>query len=162
VAFRTLAQLESDRPEEQLAAAERGAAAPYVDFPPTPWWYAPAVGAWTAALIGTFTWWRENAVLFTGALAALIVVELLFVFWMRRRHGAFPAPGRRTAPTEIAAVWRGFLVAAPVIALLVGLTWWLAGIPAAAGAAFVLVTIGLTYYERRYAAAAARVRDRLT
>ncbi len=64
-------------------------------------------------------------------------------------------------PVEIAGVWRGYLACLPVVALLVGLVWWLVGGRAAAGAAFVLVTVGLTVYERRYATAAARTRARL-
>ncbi|WP_166384543.1 hypothetical protein [Catellatospora methionotrophica] len=153
--------MESISLAEQLKAAERGAAAPYVDYPATPWWYAPAVGAWAAAMIGTFTWWRENAVLFVGSLVVLIAAELLFVTWMKRRHGALPMPGKGTPPAEISALWRGYALALPMTVLLVAAVWWLGGVPAAAGAAFVLVTAGLALYERRYAAAAARTRDRL-
>lgn len=153
--------MESYEVTEQLAAVERGAAAPYVDFPPTPWWSPPVVGAWVAAFIGTFAWWRGNAVLFIGALLVLIAAEFLFVGWLQRRHGAFPRPGGGTPPAEITAVWRSFLTAVPLITVLVGLVWWLAGVPAAAGVAFVLVTAGLIGYERRYAGAAARVRERL-
>ncbi|WP_155371445.1 hypothetical protein [Catellatospora vulcania] len=146
---------------EQLKAAERGAAAPYVDYPPTPWWYAPSVGAWVAAMIGAFTWWRENTGAFVGSLALLLAVEALFIVWMRRRHGALPMPGKGTPPAEIAGVWRGYAIALPVIALLVAAAWWLGGVPAAAVAAFVLVTAGLAVYERRYALAAAETRARL-
>jgi hypothetical protein len=153
--------VESIGVREQLAAAERGAAAPYVDYPPTPWWYAPSVGAWVAAMIGTFVWWRANAGLFLGSLAALLVVEAVFVVWMKRRHGALPTPGRGRPPAEIAKVWRGYAAALPVVAVAVGLFWWLAGLPWAVGAAFVAVTAGLALYERRYAAAAARTRARL-
>ena len=42
-------------PYQQLAEAERAAAAPYVDYPPTPAWYAPAVGAWSAAVVAALT-----------------------------------------------------------------------------------------------------------
>ncbi|MEU5563342.1 hypothetical protein [Micromonospora musae] len=153
--------MESIDLEGSLRTAERGAAAPYTTYPPTPWWYAPAVGAWSAAMVGAFIWWRESAGLFLGSLAALLAVEIVFVVWMRRRHGALPMPGTGTPPTEIAQVWREFLAALPVLALLVGLVWWLIGVPAAAGTAFVLVTIGLSAYERRYARAAARTRARL-
>ncbi|MEV0720140.1 hypothetical protein [Asanoa sp. NPDC050611] len=145
----------------ELAAAERGAAAPYVTYPPTPWWYAVSVGAWVAALVGTFTWWRESVGLFVGSLAALIALELLFLVWMRRRHGALPMPGTGTPPPEIARVWRAYFAALPLVALAVWLVWWLVGVPAAAGTSFVLVTVGLTVYERRYAAAAAATRARL-
>jgi hypothetical protein len=155
-----LSSMESS-PEEQLAAAARGAAAPYVEYPPTPWWYAPTVGAWTAALVGTFTWWREDAVLFSVVMVALVAAEGVFLAWMRHRHGALPAPGMGTPPPEIAGEQRRYLAALPVMALVVGLTWWLVGIPAAAGVSFVLVTVGLVGYERRYARAAARTRARL-
>jgi hypothetical protein len=86
--------MESTPPSEQLRAAERGEAAPYVRFPPTPWWYSPVVGAWAAAFVGTFA-------------------------------------------------------------------CWLGGVAAGAVVAFVTVTAGLAVYERRYAVAAARVRERL-
>jgi hypothetical protein len=154
--------MESFSAREQLAAAERGAAAPYITYPRTPWWYAPLVGAWTAAMIGTFLWWRVNAVLFTVALVVLVAAENLFVIWLRRRHGAFPLLGKGTPPAEIAALRRRFGAGLAVVAVVVAAVWWLAGIPAAAGVAFVLVTAGLAYYERRYAAAAARIRARLS
>ncbi|GAA3198903.1 hypothetical protein ACFO1B_02375 [Dactylosporangium siamense] len=153
--------MESDEVREQLALVRRAEAAPYIDYPPTPWWYSPAIGAWVAGMIGAFTWWRSDAVLFVGTLAALIVLELAFLTWMRRRHGALPMPGRGTPPHEIAAAWRGYAIALPVVVVVVGFVWWLAGVPVAAGVAFVLVTAGLAVYERRYAAAAAKVRSRL-
>jgi hypothetical protein len=152
--------VESDA-EEQLRVLERAEAAPYVNYPKTPGWYAPAVGLWTAALIGAFTWWRVSAALFVGSLVALVALELWFVTWMRRRHGAMPMPGRGKPPREIRAIWVRFSVAVPVVVALVALAWWLGGVPAGAGTAFVLVTAGLWYYERRYAVAAAEVRERL-
>jgi hypothetical protein len=153
--------MESDGLREQLQAVERGEAAPYIRYPPTPWWYAPACGAWVAALIGAFAWWRVNAAAFASSLAVVLAAEAVFVLWLRRRHGALPLPGRGKPPAEIAAVWRGYLPALPVIAVIVALTWWLGDVPAAAGTAFVLVAAGLAVYERRYARAAARVRSRL-
>ncbi len=153
--------MESIELAEQLRAAERGAAAPYIDYPPTPWWYAPAVGAWVAAMIGTFIWWRENAVLFTGSLVILIAIEIVFITKMQRRHGALPRPGRGTPPVEIAGVWRQYLIAVPVIVAVVALAWWLGGVGVAAGTAFLLVTAGLIRYEKAYAAAAAKTRSRL-
>jgi hypothetical protein len=152
--------MESDA-REQLRMLERAEAAPYIEYPKTPWWYSPAIGLWVAAMIGTFTWWRENAVLFTSSLAALIVLEIGFITWMQRRHGAMPFPGRGRPPMEIAAIWRAYFAGLAAIAVLVALAWWLIGVPTATVAAFVLVTSGLIVYERRYAVAAARVRERL-
>ncbi|MEV4141604.1 hypothetical protein AB0J72_56795 [Dactylosporangium sp. NPDC049742] len=153
--------MESIEARDQLFLAERAAAAPYVQYPPTPWWYAPVIGAWTAAFIGCFTWWRENGALFAASLAILLSAEVLFLVWMRRRHGALPMPGHGKPPVEIAAVWRGYFAGLVVIAALVAPAWWFVGVPAAAAVAFVLVTAGLVVYERKYAVAAGRVRDRL-
>jgi hypothetical protein len=152
--------MESDA-EEQLRVLERAEAAPYVTYPKTPWWYSPVVGLWAAALVGAFTWWRTSAALFLGSLVALVALELWFVTWMRRRHGAMPMPGRGKPPREIAAIWVRYFAAVPIVVVLVALAWWLGGVPAGAGAAFLLVTVGLWYYERRYAVAAAEVRERL-
>lgn len=72
-----------------------------------------------------------------------------------------PMPGRGTPPKEIGAVWRGYYLSLSVVAVLVTLAWWLVGVPAAAVTAFVVITAGLAYYERHYAQAAAKVRERL-
>ncbi|MGC4940662.1 hypothetical protein [Kribbella sp. DT2] len=152
--------MESD-PQQQLRELERAEAAPYVNYPKSPWWYAPAIGLWVTAMIGTFTWWRENAVLFCLSLAVLIVAEIGFINWMQRRHGAMPFPGRGRPPVEIGAVWRKYFAGVAAIVVMVGLVWWLVGVPVAAAVAFVQVTSGLYLYERTYAKAAARVRERL-
>ena len=152
--------MESDA-EEQLRIIERAEAAPYVSYPRTPWWYPPVAGLWFAALIGAFSIWRENTVLFVGWVAVLLVLEFTFLAWMQRRHGAMPFPGRGRPPREIGRIWKGYILTVPVLVVIGALVWWLAGLPAAAATAFVLVTAGLWYYERRYAVAAARVRERL-
>jgi small-conductance mechanosensitive channel len=153
--------MESTPPAEQLRIIERGEAAPYVHFPPTPWWYFPAVGAWAAALVGAFSWWRVNAALFAGSLALLIALEALFIAWLKRRHGALPLPGHGRPPAEIASVWRGYVAGLALVIAAIAAAWWLGGVAAGAVAAFATVTAGLALYERRYAAAAARVRERL-
>ncbi len=152
--------MESDA-EEQLRIIERAEAAPYIRYPKTPWWYPPLGGLWVACMIGAFTWWRDSALLFVGSLVVLVAVEIAFVTRIQRRHGAMPFPGRGRPPREIAAIWMRYLLALPVLVVAVGLVWWLAGVLAGAVAAFVLVTVGLWYYERRYAIAAAKVRERL-
>jgi hypothetical protein len=152
--------MESDA-REQLRIVERAEAAPYVSYPPTPWWYSPVIGLWAAGMIGAFTWWRSNAVLFIASMVILIALEGAFLAWMQGRHGALPMPGKGTPPKEIGAVWRGYFLALPVVAILIALAWWLISLPAAAITAFVVVTAGLAYYERRYAVAATKVRERL-
>lgn len=152
--------MESDA-RQQMAMVERAEAAPYIDYPPTPWWYFPSVGLWVAALIGVFAWWRENTVLFIGTIVVLVALEGAFIAWMSRRHGALPMPGHGTPPAEIAIVWRGYFAGVAVVVAVMGLVWWLAGPLVAAPVAFVLVTSGLVLYERRYAVAAAKVRERL-
>ena len=153
--------MESTPPSEQLRAIEQGEAAPYIYFPPTPWWYFPAVGGWAAAFVGTFSWWRVNGVLFVSSLALLIVLELLFIGWLKRRHGALPLPGYGRPPAEIASVWRGYAAGMAVVIAVVAAAWWLGGVAVGAGVTFLTVTAGLALYEWRYARAAARVRERL-
>jgi hypothetical protein len=152
--------MESDA-REQLRIVERAEAAPYVNYPKTPWWYSPMIGLWAAGMVGAFVWWRSNAVLFIASLVLLIALEGVFLVWMQRRHGALPMPGRGKPPREIGRVWRGYFQALPVVALLIWLAWWLVGLGAGAATAFVVITVGLAYYERRYTVAAAKVRERL-
>jgi hypothetical protein len=153
--------MESIPPAEQLRVVERGEAAPYISYPPTPWWYFPVIGAWAAAFVGTFAWWRVNGALFTLSLVLLIALEVAFIAWMRRRHGALPMPGHGRPPAEIASVWRGYVAGLLVVIAAIGVAWWLGSVAVGAGVAFVTVTVGLVVYEWRYATAAARVRERL-
>jgi len=152
--------MESDA-EEQLRIIERAEAAPYISYPKSPWWYPPLAGLWVAALIGAFTWWRDSSLLFVSSLAVLLGLEIAFLTWMQRRHGAMPFPGRGRPPREIGRIWIRYILAVPVLMIAVGLVWWLVGVLAGAVTAFALVTAGIWYYERRYAVAAAKVRERL-
>jgi len=152
--------MESDA-EEQLRIIERAEAAPYISYPKSPWWYPPVAGLWVAALIGAFTWWRDNSLLFVSSLAVLLGLEIAFLTWMQRRHGAMPFPGRGRPPGEIRRIWIRYILAVPVLMIAVGLAWWLVSVLAGAVTAFALVTAGIWYYERRYAVAAAKVRERL-
>jgi hypothetical protein len=157
-----LSIMESEEARELLRVAERAEAAPYLDYPPTPWWYYPVIGAWAAGMIGAFAWWRESIPLFVGTLAILIVLEIVFINWMQRRHGSLPQPGRGRPPAEIGVVWRGYFMALPAVAALVAVSWWLGGVATAAAVAFVLVTGGLVIYEKRYELAAEATRARLS
>ncbi len=146
-------------PRQQLAEAERAAAAPYVDYPPTPRWYAPAVGAWSAALLAVVTTRTSHHVLAIVMLASLLAAEGAFFAWYRAKRGTMPS--MRQVPTEIRAeMWR-YLVGLAVVVAAVAAAVVLASWVVAAVVTFVLVTAGLTVYERRYERAAAATRARL-
>jgi len=143
---------------EQQRVAERAAAAPYVDYPPTPLWYMPVMGVW--AFVATVIFLRpgtSSAVRIAGELV-LVGACLVLVWWQRRIRGVWPT-GK--APQEIRRAMAGFIVGAiVVIGAVIGLRFLL-NVWVAAGVAFVLVTAGVAWYEAAYARAAVRVRDRL-
>lgn len=153
--------MESSELHAALREAERGAAAPYIAYPTTPWWYPLVLGAWAAAMVGMFVFWRQNGALFFAGIAILISLEVLFLTWLQRRHGALPMLGKGKPPEEIAASYRGYFAGLAVIVAAVALVWLLAGVPAAAATTFVLVSAGLFWYEKVYSAAAERVKARL-
>lgn len=140
-----------------LRQAERAAAAPYIDYPPTPRWYPPATGLWAAAFCLATAIPAESA-LRTVALALLVAVELIFMAWYRRKRGVWP---RGRAPEEVQKVLLAFVVGAAVVIGIIAMILWLAAPWVAAIVAFLVVTPALVLYERVYAAAAARARARL-
>ena len=143
---------------EQQRVAERAAAAPYVDYPPTPLWYPPLMGLWAFAATVLFTHpHASGAVRVVGELVLLAAVFAL-VWWQRRVRGVWPT-GR--APREIRRVMAGFVAGTVVVVgLVVGLRV-AANVWVAAGVALVVVTMGLVWYEKAYARASDRVRERL-
>jgi hypothetical protein len=153
-----LSGMESERDlAAVLRQADRAAAAPYIDYPPTPAWYPPATGLW-AALFCLVAGLPDEGPLRELALLALVAVEVAFLVWYRRRRGTWP---RGRAPEEIRTVMASFIVGAIVVVGVVGVTSWLTAPWVAAIVAFVVVTPALAWYERVYAAAAARARARL-
>lgn len=148
----------SEELRERIRVAERAAAAPYVDYPPTPWWYSPGFGAWAAALLvllglpGDRHGWRA------AGIAGLVLVEVVFIAWYRRYRGTWPS-GK--APDEIRRVMVGFVIGTVVVLGAGVLLVWLTPVAVAAVAGFVMVTAGIAWYERAYARAAARTRERL-
>jgi hypothetical protein len=143
-------------PRQDLADAERAAAAPYVDYPKTPAWYPPAVGIWAAALVAIIG--VDDHTVRSAGLVGLIVLEVLFLAWYRRKRGVMP--NLRGAPREIAREMRWYVVGALVVVAVAGAAFTVSSLLAAA-VALVLVTAGVAVYERRYEVAAARTRDRL-
>ncbi|WP_244931609.1 hypothetical protein [Nocardioides sp. W7] len=153
--------MESDRldPQQARRIAERAEAAPYIDYPPTPWWYAPAAGLWAGALILLIGLAQDRRVLALVGLLALVALEGAFLAWYSRYHGALPS--LRHAPAEFRPAFVRYGVGVAVVLALVVGSWLLAGAIAAAVVAGVAVTVGLVLYERTFARAAARTRARL-
>ncbi|MGC4893433.1 hypothetical protein [Micromonospora sp. DT31] len=146
---------------ERIREMQRAEAAPYIGMPPSPWWVPPFFGAWFAAYVGAFAFWRENGLAFVVTMMALSAGMGAFLGWLTRRYGALPMPGRGTPPPEIRREFQRYAVGAVVVAGLVACVWWWAGLMAASAAAFALVTAGLSLYQARYERAAAVVRERL-
>ncbi|WP_156365092.1 hypothetical protein [Sciscionella sediminilitoris] len=123
--------------EEALWQAERPAAAPYVDYPPTPAWYPPAIGLRAAAFclaMGIPSGGARKAV----AVALLGMAESGFAVWYRRYRGVLP---RGRAPEEVRKVLTAFIFGAVVV---IG-----------------VVTPAIMGHERAYTAAASSTRARL-
>jgi hypothetical protein len=149
-----------EHPRDLLAHARRAETAPWTDYPPTPWWYFPSVGAWTAAMILVLAGVPDRPVVFGPLAVVLLALEGAFIGWYSRLRGAMPR--LRQAPAEFAPVLRAFAVGTlGVVAAVTALVVWVGAVPAAA-LAFVAVTTGLVVHERHYAAAARAVRARVS
>lgn len=155
-----VADMESDRLlHDELVAAERAAAAPYLAHPPTPWWYPPAAGAWFAGLVLSVGLLGSRLVWFLVAVGALMGLLTVFVHWYSRRWGTWPS--LKQVPREIKREMNVFTVSAVVLAIGVIATMVLAGTVVAAIVTFLLGTALVTRYEHTYRRAAAEVRERL-
>src|SRR5262245_41189236 len=135
-----------DSVREQLHEIERGEAASWVVYPPTPIGWPVGFGLWAAAfalVIG----------LLDGAVQGLVQVGLalaigLAVAWDRRRRGTYPS-GR--PPREL----RGAIARMLLGAAAVGGLAWLAGEQASVSLAAAIAGVGsfavIAWYEHEYA-----------
>jgi hypothetical protein len=146
-------------PADADRIAERAEVAPYVDYPPTPRWYFPAGGAWAAAYVALLGLHDSHDGWMVAGLLALVALQGAFLAWYRSYHGAMPR--LRRAPREFRRAFLGYGVGCVVVVAVVVAAWLAAGVAAAAVVAFVAVTAGLAWYERVYAAAAGRTRERV-
>jgi hypothetical protein len=145
-----------DSTRQQLDAVTRGEAAAWIDYPPTPVWWAVGFGAWAAAfalVVGLLDGRTQSL-----AMLALVLVLAVPVTWDRRRRGTYPT-GR--PPRELNGPILRMVLSVSVIG---GLAWlageqvsvWLAAATAGGGAFAVVLR-----FEHEYAAAAGRLRERL-
>jgi hypothetical protein len=146
-------------PQEALAAAERATASIWTDYPRTPAWYYPAVGAWAAALAYAITG-VDSSVVQVPVVLALAALSGAFIGWYQRYRGALPK--LTSAPPEFRRSIGAFFA---VYALLIGavlVVGFVLDLPVVAAAAtFVVATAGLYAYEKSYESAARRTKDRL-
>lgn len=148
--------MESNELRQSLLDAERGEAAAWIDYPPTPRWWSPMFGVWAAVFAASTGYVRG----LPGALVTLVLAAFMggVIGWQRRVRGTFPT-GR--PPRELTASFLGLFAGAAVIALLA----WLVGVQVAVWAAAVVAGLGswalVAWYERTYARVSDRVRDRL-
>lgn len=146
--------------QQQIDVAERASVAPFVDYPPTPAWYAPVIGLWAAGMTGVISNMSGNKEVMFPLLFAFIVLEFAFLSWYRRFMGTMP--NLKNAPAEIKAEMNRYFIGVVVSVAAIALAaifvgWWAGSI-----VAFATVTVGLSIYERRYAAAAKRTKERLS
>lgn len=149
--------MESEEIRQALRDADRAEAAPWTDYPPTPRWYPPAVGAWAALLTLAFA--ELDGGLRWLALAGLIGAEFAFVRWYVRYRDSVMPVGR--PPREFRGAITGFVTGAAVVVLGVAALVALVGSWAAAAFAFIATTVIIAWYERAYAEAARLARERL-
>jgi hypothetical protein len=146
-------------PQEALAAAERATASVWTDYPPTPAWYYPAVGAWGAVLVYAISGVDSSAVQ-VPVILGLTALGGGFMGWYQRYRGAMPK--LTSAPPEFRrAILAFFAVYAVLIAAVVVVGFALDLPLAAAAGTFVVATAGLYVYEKAYESAARRTKDRL-
>jgi len=150
--------MESDEIRRALQEADRAEASPWIDYPPTPRWYPVAVGVWAALITLAFTELDEPLRL--PAVLLLIVLEGGFLGWYVRYRGGVMPTG--PAPREFRRSIVLFVLGA--VGILVGIALLASFVSPWLAAAFALVTttVLIAWYERVYAEAARRARERLT
>ncbi|GAB3995380.1 hypothetical protein [Nocardioides marmoraquaticus] len=147
---------ERDQLAAQLRETERGEAAAWLTYPPSPWWWPFLFGAWTFAYAGSIGWLEGLAQ--AGATFALALVMIGVIAWERRRRGAWPSGH---APREIRRLMTGLFGGAAVVALVAWLVGETVGVLPAALLAAGAVTALVWWYGTAYDRAAAEVRERL-
>jgi hypothetical protein len=152
----------SETGRDLLRDLERAEAAPYVDYPPTPWWYFPAAGAWFGGMTAVQGLLDEHLLVAFLLLATLLGALGAFFGWYAHYRGAMPSFFFSRSPREMRATFAVYFVGVTAV---FGAVWWVfdaAGWLPASALMFVLATLGLWLHEKSYAAAAARVRERLS
>ena len=144
-----------DSVRQQLHEIDRGEAASWVVYPPTPVWWSVSFGLW-AATFALVVGLLDGAVQ-SFAQLGLVLLLVLVMAWDRRRRGTYPS-GR--PPRELNGPILRLALGAPAVAALAWLAGEQVGVWLAAGVAGLGAFAVVARYEHEYAAAAARVRER--
>ncbi len=145
-----------DDARQQLREIDRAQVATWLNYPPTPWWWAPFFALWSAALVlsvGYLPGWGSAL----GNLA-LVAASALLIAYDRRRRGTWPTGD---VPPELHRPLWALLGGAVVIAGVATALGFLVSVWSSAVVTGVLVGILIWWYEREYARAAVRARRRL-
>jgi hypothetical protein len=152
--------MESDlSPQGALDEAERAIAVLWTDYPPTPWWYFPALGAWAGAMVLALTGLWDRPVVFAPLLVVLVALEGAFIWWIQQERGTWPR--LRGAPAEFQPAIKGYFVGVALLLATIVATYFALGPVVAATVTVLWVTFGLLVYHRCYEAAARATRERL-
>lgn len=145
---------------EELREMERAEVSPYVDYPPTAWWYPPAMGLFAGAFLMSLALIVGRNWLGFVALGSLLVIEGIAISCYQRYHGAMPS-SLRNPPLEFRPLFRRFFAGYLGIVVIAAALWILIAPWVAAIVTIVLVTVALMVYEKAYAAKAAQTKARL-
>ncbi len=137
------------------------AARPFIEYPPTPWWYPGLIGGYFAAIaVALFQGADGHIVAELSVFAGAALTLGVFFRWYRARWGTWPQMSE--APAEIRRAYRLAFAGASVALLLTVVVALLSPPLAAVAVTFVVFTTSVWAYERRvYPAACAAVRSRL-
>lgn len=147
--------------KDSLRELNLAAARPFIEYPPTPWWYPVLMGGYFAAIaIALFLGADGHGLVAFGVFAAAIITLGLFFRWYRARWGTWPQMSE--APPEIRRAYR-IAFAGAAVALLLSVVVGLLSPPVVTVAlTFLVFATSVWAYERRvYPAACAAVRERL-
>ncbi len=150
-----------DDVQQELRAAERAAAAPFVDEPRSESWYPLFMAAFCTAIVaGPLLVVRGPGALGLGV--QLVAVLALGAYYARHHSRAGAVPRMRSAPPEVRRAYSQLFVGIATAALLSAGLWVLGGWRVGLSTVFVSSLVVVWLYERRlYPRAVARVRGRL-
>lgn len=141
---------------QQLQAIDRAQAATWLEYPTTPWWWAPYFAVWSAALVlsvGYLPGWGSAL----GNLA-LVAASGFLIGYQRRHRGTWPTGN---IPPELHRPLWTLLAASLAVGAVATALGFLLSVWVSAVATGLLAGLLVWWYEKEYARAAERARRRL-